>query len=85
MATHCSILAWRILWTEEPSRLQSVGLKKSRHRSVTKQQQRQASMQQTVFSKDGHNPHDLDTLSTKKGVSFFTCLKLSRLHACFNR
>ena len=25
MATHSSILAWRILWTEEPSRLQSMG------------------------------------------------------------
>ena len=25
MATHSSILAWRILWTEEPSRLQSIG------------------------------------------------------------
>ena len=24
MATHSSILAWRILWTEEPSRLQSM-------------------------------------------------------------
>ena len=22
MAAHCSILAWRILWTEEPGRLQ---------------------------------------------------------------
>ena len=26
MATHFSILAWRILWTEEPGRLQSMGL-----------------------------------------------------------
>ena len=26
MATHSSILAWRILWTEEPGGLQSVGL-----------------------------------------------------------
>ena len=26
MATHYSTLAWRIPWTEEPSRLQSVGL-----------------------------------------------------------
>ena len=26
MATHSSILAWRISWTEEPGRLQSVGL-----------------------------------------------------------
>ena len=25
MATHSSILAWRILWTEEPSRLQPMG------------------------------------------------------------
>ena len=25
MATHCSILAWRILWTEEPGRIQSMG------------------------------------------------------------
>ena len=25
MATHSSILAWRILWTEEPGRLHSVG------------------------------------------------------------
>ena len=24
MATHCSILAWRIPWTEEPGRLQSM-------------------------------------------------------------
>ena len=25
MATHSSILAWRIQWTEEPGRLQSMG------------------------------------------------------------
>ena len=25
MATHCSILAWRIAWTEEPSEPQSMG------------------------------------------------------------
>ena len=28
MATHSSILAWRIPWTEEPGRLYSVGLQK---------------------------------------------------------
>ena len=28
MATHSSILAWRILWTEEPGGLQSMGLKR---------------------------------------------------------
>ena len=28
-ATHSSILAWRTPWTEEPGRLQSMGLQKS--------------------------------------------------------
>ena len=31
MATHCSILAWRIAWTEEPSRLQSMGWQRVGH------------------------------------------------------
>ena len=29
VATHSSILAWRIPWTEEPDRLQSMGSQKS--------------------------------------------------------
>ena len=29
MATHSSILAWRIPWTEEPGGLRSMGLKES--------------------------------------------------------
>ena len=28
MATHSSTLAWKIPWTEEPGRLQSMGLQK---------------------------------------------------------
>ena len=31
MATHSSILAWKILWMEEPSRLQSMGSQRVRH------------------------------------------------------
>ena len=31
MATHTSIPAWRILWTEEPGGLQSMGLQKVKH------------------------------------------------------
>ena len=31
MATHSSILVWRIPWTEEPDRLESTGLKRARH------------------------------------------------------
>ena len=33
MATHSSILAWRIPWTEEPGRLQSMGSKRIRQLS----------------------------------------------------
>ena len=29
MATHSSVLAWEISWTEEPSRLQSTGSQES--------------------------------------------------------
>ena len=31
MATHCSVLAWRIPWTEEPGGLQSMGSQRVRH------------------------------------------------------
>ena len=31
MATHSSILAWRIPWTEEPGRLQSTGSQRVGH------------------------------------------------------
>ena len=30
-ATHFSVLAWEIPWTEEPGRLQSMGLQRVRH------------------------------------------------------
>ena len=31
LATHSSTLAWKIPWTEEPGRLQSMGLQRVRH------------------------------------------------------
>ena len=31
MATHSSTLAWRILWTEEPGRLESMGSQRVGH------------------------------------------------------
>ena len=31
MAAHSSILAWKIPWTEEPGRLQSMGSQRIRH------------------------------------------------------
>ena len=35
MATHSSTLAWKILWTEEPGRLPSMGSQRVRHDWVT--------------------------------------------------
>ena len=31
MATHSSILAWKVPWTEEPGRLQSMGTQRVRY------------------------------------------------------
>ena len=39
LATHSKILAWKTPWTEEPGRLQSMGLQRVGHSLVTKQQQ----------------------------------------------
>ena len=36
LATHCSVLAWEIPWTEEPGGLQSMGRKRVRHDFMTK-------------------------------------------------
>ena len=38
---HPSILAWKILWTEEPGELQSMALQRIGHNLATKQQQPQ--------------------------------------------
>ena len=38
IATHSSILAWEIPWTQEPGGLQSQGLKTVGHELATKQQ-----------------------------------------------
>ena len=35
MAIHFRILAWKILWTEEPSELQSIGSQRVGHDLVT--------------------------------------------------
>ena len=43
MATHSSIFAWRIPWTEEPGGLQPKGWQGVRHNLEVKQQQQQQS------------------------------------------
>ena len=36
MAIHYTILAWKVPWTDEPGKLQSMGLQRVRHYSATK-------------------------------------------------
>jgi len=49
MATHSSILAWRIPWTEEPGGQQSTGLQRVRHDLGTKT----TTTTQDMFCKEG--------------------------------
>ena len=51
MATHSNILAWRIPWTEEPGRLQSMESQRVRHNLPTKQQQLHRYRKQTTGEK----------------------------------
>ena len=44
MAAHSSILARRIPCTEEPGRLQSIGVERVRHNSAAKQQQQRSTI-----------------------------------------
>ena len=49
MATHSSILAWEIPWTEEPGGLQSMGHKGVGHNLATEQQQKEDLLINTDF------------------------------------
>ena len=49
MATHSSILAWRIPWTEEPGRLQSIGSERVRHNRAHTCVPSTAGLMQVVF------------------------------------
>ena len=45
MATHSSILAWEIPWTEEPGCLPSMGSQRVGHNLMTRQHQDQSELQ----------------------------------------
>ena len=45
MATHSSILAWEIPWTEEPGSLTSMGSQRVGHNLMTRQHQDQSELQ----------------------------------------
>ena len=61
MATHSSVLAWRIPWTEEPDRLQFTGSQRVRHDWATNTQGGEVA----PFSRE--NQHELQALLRKRG------------------
>ena len=52
MATHSSILAWEIPWTEKPGGPQSMGSQRGQHDLVAKQQQQE----KRIWGKTKQNP-----------------------------
>ena len=64
MATHSSILSWRIPWTEDPGGLQSTELQKVGHDWVT-------TLQQPGFGQMYHNMYT----SLEYHTEYFHCLK----------
>ena len=72
MATHSSILAWRILWTEEPGELQSIG-----SQSWTRLKQL-CTHSKTVEQKGSPIPKDMGCHSTR--ISETTLVGFSFIH-----
>ena len=57
MATHSSILVWRIPWTEEPDRLQSMGSQSDMTEVTKPQQQRKNDLEEIMKRKDDTTSH----------------------------
>ena len=70
MATHSSILAWRIPWTEEPGKLQSIELQ---GRNRLKQLKRLSSHPKTELEFELQLTHHIKTLLSP--LAFQMCLK----------
>ena len=61
-ATHSSILAWRKPWTEEPGRVQSIGLHRVRHDWSNLAHMYLESLEQTPGDTGGLNSNNLESL-----------------------
>ena len=86
MATHCSILAWRVSWTEEPSRLQSTGSQRVRHNRVTNRVKR-AGLKLNIKNKTKQNKklrswHPVPFSSVQFSLVHFSSFAQSCLTLC---
>ena len=71
MATHSSILAWEIPWTEEPGRLQPMGLQRVRHGEYLQQQQQQETRKRKKNTRAMHYTLGATIPSVGRKVSLF--------------
>ena len=78
MATHSSILAWRIPWREEPGRLQSIGSQTVTHDS-SNLASRHASIYSTMY-KHTHTHTHTHTITTHC-IVYLVLLQYVYLHA----
>ena len=74
MASYSSILAWRIPWTEEPVRLQSVGLQRVRHDWVTNTH--------ILILQQSKNPNTNITVGNKSPAALFQAMCLAPTPTC---
>ena len=78
MATHSSIFAWRIPWTEEPGGLQSMESPRVRHDLVT-EHSTHTSLADSGSQPLLHSPHGYFNWATPTWVLGFFCSELSTL------
>ena len=70
MATHSSILAWRIPWTEELGRLQSMGSQRVRHELLLPC--RRANCEETLVGEHGLEMNMVQTVPSRGLPAFLT-------------
>ena len=76
MATHSSILAWKIPWAEEPGGLQSMGLQRVGHLDTTEQ----LSHFNSIYTKGSPSPRLVATESAFYHSSFIGFPLWATLH-----
>ena len=80
MATHSSVLTWRILWTQEPGGLQSMGLQKSQTqlKQLSMRAQRALTLCQAELGKRNTESPSLRSLQSRPGGRAVKILLQSR-------
>ena len=71
MATNSSILAWRIPWTEDPGRLQSMELQRVRRNLVTKPPpttKPNKSLSQSILQEQFHHEMSASSMDVRVGL-----------------